>query len=212
MIVRLRLFAGLRERAGAAHVDVQVPEGATVQDVLDRVGDLTAGTSVVLAVNRDYAPVDTVLRAGDELALIPPVSGGGDPVLHWAIGTGPLSLDGLAARVAHPGAGAVVTFSGTTRDVAFLDYEAYPEMAEAELGRIVAAAAQRHGLLAAAAEHRIGTVPLGEASVIVAASAAHRPEAFLGARELIDEIKARAPIWKREEGAWVAGTTPRPRD
>jgi molybdopterin synthase catalytic subunit len=83
-------------------------------------------------------------------------------------------------------------------------------MAERKLAAIVAAAIDRHGLTAAAAEHRIGTVPLSEPSVVVAASAAHRDAAFLGAREIIDELKARAPIWKKEEGEWVAGTRPEP--
>ena len=142
-----------------------------------------------------------MLRAGDELAVVPPVSGG-------AVLDGPLSLDAVAARVRDPRAGAVVTFSGTTRDVAFLDYEAYVEMAVARIDAIVAEAIARHGLCAAAADHRFGRVPRGEASVIVAASAPHRAEAFAGAREIIDRIKTEAPIWKQEEGAWVAGTVP----
>jgi len=159
--------------------------------------------------------VDVALHASDELALVPPVSGGGEattaPALHWRVTDQPLSLDALAARVADPRAGAVVTFSGTTRDVEYLDYEAYAEMAEAELERIVRAVAAEHDLCAAAAEHRVGRVALAQASVIVAASAPHRPAAFLGARALIDEIKAQLPIWKREEGAWVEGAVPRPR-
>jgi MoaE-MoaD fusion protein len=122
-----------------------------------------------------------------------------------------LSLDELAKRVGRPGAGAIVTFQGTTRDVERLDYEAYLEMAEERITAIVAEAIERHGLEAAAAEHRIGSVPLGEASVIVAASAAHRPEAFAGAREIIDRIKDEAPIWKKEigpeGGRWVEGST-----
>jgi MoaE-MoaD fusion protein len=122
--------------------------------------------------------------------------------------TEPLSLDALAAAVRDPRAGAVVTFSGVTRDVEHLDYEAYAEMAAEQIEAIVAAAIERHGLGTAAAEHRIGRVPRSEASVIVAASAPHRAEAFAGAREIIDEIKRRAPIWKREEGDWVPGHTP----
>jgi molybdopterin synthase catalytic subunit len=81
-------------------------------------------------------------------------------------------------------------------------------MAEREMERIVNRAIEEHGLCAAAAEHRVGTVPLSEASVAIAASAPHRAEAFAGARQIIDEIKARAPIWKKEEGEWVAGTRP----
>ena len=180
MVVHIRLFAALRERAGRDRLELELPEGAQVADAL----------------------------AADELALIPPVSGGAATAPHVGVGTKPLSLDTLSAAVRDPRAGAVVTFSGVTRDVDHLDYEAYAEMAAEQIEVIVAAAIERHGLLAAAAEHRVGRVPRSEASVIVAASAPHRGEAFAGAREIIDEIKRRAPIWKREEGDWVAGQTP----
>jgi len=212
MLVRVRLFAQLRERAGAPVLELDLPEGARVADALAAVGDLAEGLPLVMAVNREYADADVTLQPSDELALVPPVSGGQpEPALHWRITDEPLSLDALAARVADPRAGAVVTFSGTTRDVTHLDYEAYTEMAEAELERIVRAVAAEHDLCAAAAEHRTGRVALGEASVIVAASAPHRPAAFLGARALIDEIKAQLPVWKREEGDWVEGVVPRSR-
>jgi MoaE-MoaD fusion protein len=101
-----------------------------------------------------------------------------------------------------------VTFQGVTREVAELDYEAYAPMAQRKIAEIVAAAIEQHGLCAAAAEHRIGIVPLSEPSVVVAASAPHRDAAFRGARQIIDEIKAQAPIWKKEEGEWVPGTAP----
>ena len=120
----------------------------------------------------------------------------------------PLSLDALIARVRDPRAGAVVTFQGVTRDVDHLDYEAYVEMADERIRTIVAEAIERHGLCAAAAEHRVGMVPLSEPSVAVAASAPHRGEAFAGAREIIDRIKAETPIWKKEEGAWKDGSAP----
>jgi molybdopterin converting factor subunit 1 len=201
--VSVRLFAGLRERAGTDRLELDLPEGARVADALAEVQHLAPGVSLVLAVNRDYASGDVVLRAGDEVAVVPPVSGG-------AVLDGPLSLDAVAARVRDPRAGAVVTFSGVTRDVDFLDYEAYVEMAVARIDAIVAEAIERHGLCRAAADHRFGRVALGEASVVVAASAPHRGEAFAGAREIIDRIKAEAPIWKREEGEWVAGTVPHP--
>ena len=112
----------------------------------------------------------------------------------------PLSLDALAARVRDPRAGAVVTFCGVTREVERLEYEAYAEMAEERMAEIAAEAVERHGLCAAAVEHRVGDVPLSEPSVIVAASAPHRGEAFAGARALIDRVKAEAPIWKVEVG------------
>jgi molybdopterin synthase catalytic subunit len=205
--VTVRLFAMLRERAGSDSVTLTLPEGARVRDALDSLAGLAEGIPLVMAVNREYASEEQVLAAGDELALIPPVSGGSEP---WArVSAEPLSLDALAARVRDPRAGAVVTFSGVTREVTHLDYEAYVEMAEERMRAIVAEAVERHGLCAAAVEHRVGAVPLSEPSVIVAASAPHRGEAFAGAREIIDRVKAEAPIWKKEEGErWVKGAPP----
>ncbi len=124
----------------------------------------------------------------------------------------PLSLDDLLAHVRDPRAGATVTFSGVTRVVDRLEYEAYAEMAQERIAAIVAEAIEAHGLCAAACEHRVGAVALSEPSVIVACSAPHRGEAFAGAREIIDRVKAEAPIWKREveggEERWVEGTRP----
>lgn len=199
--VTVRLFAALRQRAGASSVELELPEGARVADVLRAVEPWSSGAAIVVAVNREYADPDVVIREGDEVAAVPPVSGG-------AITSEPLSLDAVARRVADPGAGAIVTFSGVTRDTSHLDYEAYAEMAERRIERIVAEAVERHGLLKAAADHRVGRVALGEASVVVAASAAHRSEAFAGAREIIDRIKAEAPIFKREEGEWKEESVP----
>jgi MoaE-MoaD fusion protein len=208
MQVHIRLFAGLRERAGASEVALELPDGACVADALAQLQHLTDGVPVVMAVNREYADEQVQLATGDELALIPPVSGGSVGVAHVRVTDEPLMLDPLIQRVRDPRAGAVVSFSGVTRDVAQLDYEAYVEMAERKLAQIVETAIERHGLCAAAAEHRIGVVPLSEPSVTVAVSAPHRGEAFAGAREIIDEIKAQAPIWKKEEGEWKAGNKP----
>jgi molybdopterin synthase catalytic subunit len=211
--VTVRLFAILRERAGAGAVTLELPEGARVRDAIDSLSELAEGVPLVMAVNREYASEDHVLDAGDELALIPPVSGGSTRAAPWVrVSAEPLSLDALAARVRDPRAGAVVTFSGVTREVERLEYEAYAEMAEERMAAIAAEAADRHGLCAVAVEHRVGEVPLSEPSVIVAASAPHRPEAFAGAREVIDRVKAEAPIWKKEiegpEGRWVEGAPP----
>ncbi|HWM09564.1 MAG TPA: molybdenum cofactor biosynthesis protein MoaE, partial [Solirubrobacteraceae bacterium] len=118
--------------------------------------------------------------------------------IHVRVTGEPLDLAALAAAVRDPRAGAVVLFEGVTRDVPELDYEAYAEMATAKLEAIAAEEAERHGLCAVAVEHRTGTVALSEPSVIVAASAPHRGEAFAGARALIDRVKAEAPIWKVE--------------
>jgi molybdopterin converting factor subunit 1 len=221
VLVSVRLFAILREHAGRERIELELADGATVSDALSALGrrQELAGAldrlSVVMAVNREYAPADHPLREGDEVALIPPVSGGADDV-HARVTTEPLSLEALARRVSRPGAGAIVTFQGTTRDVDRLDYEAYVDMAREQIEQILLECVRRHGLQAAAAEHRIGAVALGEASVVVAVSAAHRAEAFAGARAAIDAIKAAAPIWKREvegtgtdeRGRWVEGTTP----
>src|SRR5919199_6593152 len=210
MEVTVRLFAMLRERAGAPELTLDLPDGARVRDAVAALGDVAAGVPVVMAINREYAPDDARLDPGDELALIPPVSGGATAVAHARVTAEPLSLDALVARVRDPRAGAVVTFQGVTREVERLDYEAYLEMAEERIARIVAGAIERHGLCAAAAEHRVGSVPLSEPSVAVACSAPHRREAFAGAREVIDQVKAEAPIWKREiageDEGWVEGT------
>jgi molybdopterin synthase catalytic subunit len=204
--ISVRLFAGLRERAGADSIEVELPEGARVGDLLAAmaatpVGPLEPGQCVV-AINREYARVDERVGAGDEVALVPPVSGGADaPVVRGVRVTGePLDLAALSAAVRDPRAGAVVCFEGVTREVPELEYEAYAEMAEPRLAAIAAEEAERHGLCAVAVEHRTGTVARGEPSVIVAASAAHRGEAFAGARAVIDRVKAEAPIWKVEIG------------
>jgi molybdopterin synthase catalytic subunit len=210
MQVRVRLFAGLRERAGTDEIELDLPEGANVGDALACLEPIARGTSVVMAVNREYADASAPLHADDELALIPPVSGGSLTTAHARVTTEPLNPVELSQRVSDPRAGAVVIFLGVTREVDHLDYEAYAEMAQQKIAAIVAEAIETYGLTAAAAEHRIGVVSLSEPSVAVAASAPHRDEAFRGAREIIDRIKAQAPIWKREEGEWVEGTTPGP--
>jgi len=216
--IHVRLFAMLRERAGSASLELSLPRGSSVADALRELrstgehpalGELLSRMPVGTAVNREYADAGTILRGGDELALIPPVSGG-SVRLHARVTEEPLSVQALSELVSDPACGAVVVFQGVTREVAALDYEAYREMAGTEIASILERCAATHGLRAAAAEHRIGRVPLGEPSVIVAVSAPHRAEAFAGAREAIDEIKARAPVWKREPGAdggadWVQG-------
>ena len=213
MEVTVRLFAMLRERAGAAEVVLELEEGARVADALAELRGLADGLPLVMAVNREYADAERTLGPGDELALIPPVSGGETSAAPWVRVTAePLSLDAVTAHVRDPRAGAVVTFQGVTREVERLEYEAYAEMAEERLAEIARAAVERHGLCAAAVEHRVGEVPLSEPSVVVAASAPHRGEAFAGAREIIDRVKAEAPIWKKEIEAgaerWVEGRAP----
>jgi molybdopterin converting factor subunit 1 len=226
--VTVRLFAILRDRAGRDSIELRLPDGATVADALRALSeapglaDPLARLTVRMAVNREYADTDTPLASGDELALVPPVSGGArdrSATTHDVfvrITEEPLSIETISRSVVRPAAGAVVTFQGVTRDVDRLEYEAYGEMAEERIASILHDCAERHRLEAAAAEHRVGPVPLGEPSVIVSVSAAHRDEAFAGAREALDRIKAEAPIWKQEvwdagEGEnrrWVEGTAP----
>jgi MoaE-MoaD fusion protein len=225
MTVSVRLFAILRERAGRDSVEIELPEGATVDDAFERLaaapglGELVERLPLRMAVNREYAGAGTPIAPGDELALIPPISGGAPDAddsarrTRAAVTEEPLNADELSRWVGDPGAGAIVTFQGVTREVASLDYEAYREMAEERIAAILDECVERHGLLAAAAEHRIGNVPLGEPGVVVAVAASHREEAFSGAREAIDRIKAEAPIWKREldaagAGDWVQGAAP----
>jgi molybdopterin synthase catalytic subunit len=236
--VTVRLFAILRERAGRDSIELQLADGATVADALRVLSDTPglaeplARLHVRMAVNREYADAETPLSSGDELALVPPVSGGAGTGeagaaggsratgavrhVHARISEEPLSTDAISRSVVRPGAGAVVAFQGVTREVDRLDYEAYRTMAEERMASILRGCVERHGLEAAAAEHRVGSVPLGEPSVVVAVSAAHRDAAFAAAREAIDRIKTEAPIWKREvremaageSGRWVEGRVP----
>lgn len=229
MVLQVRLFAVLRERAGRDSLEIEVAEGATVADALralagasEPLGAALEAMPVVMAVNHSYVGEDAALAPGDELALIPPVSGGADPAPgegtgaaprpHVRVTAEPLSADRLNGLVATPHTGAVVTFQGTTRDVERLDYEAYEPMAEERIAAILTDVLCRHEIEGAAAEHRIGGVPRGEPSVVVAVAAPHRGAAFAAAREAIDRIKAEAPIWKREvEGEraeWVEGAPP----
>jgi len=227
MVVRIRLFAILRERAGRDAVELRLSSGATVADALEALagleplGELLERLPIRMAVNRDYATAETTLGPGDELALIPPVSGGSEEgdgaaasaLLHVRVSGEPLSLERLSRAVGRPGAGAIVIFQGVTREVQRLEYEAYVEMAEERIEQIMRECIAEHNLCAAAVEHRVGSVALGEPSVIVAVSAPHREEAFAGARAAIDRIKAQAPIWKREHasdgaGVWVPGVAP----
>ena len=203
MEVEVRLFAGLRQRAGTDRVRVQLPDPAKVSDLLAAM-DLPP-RSCVVALNREYVAGDRPIEPGDEVALIPPVSGGAEII---RVTPDPIDVAALLDAVRDPRAGAVIVFEGVTREVAALEYEAYAEMAEPVLRRITDEEAARHGLCRVAVEHRVGTVPLSEPSVVIAVSAPHRGEAFAGARAIIDRLKLEAPIWKQEEGEWVPGHLP----
>jgi molybdopterin converting factor subunit 1 len=214
VLITVRLFAGLRERAGTDRIELDLPDDARAGDVLAAM-DLKPGQCIV-ALDREYASPDEPVRPEHEVALIPPVSGGASVVRLVDVTDRPLELATVSAAVRDERAGAVVCFEGVTRDVEALDYEAYVEMALDKLRAIGEEEAARHGLCAVALIHRTGRVPLSQPSVIVAASAAHRGEAFAGARALIDRVKAEAPIWKIEldggEKTRVEGTLPQTPD
>jgi molybdopterin synthase catalytic subunit len=194
--VRVRLFAGLRERAGWSQRDV---EAATVGDIWRalELGDEPPG--LLYAVNKEYATADRALADGDEVALIPPVSGGA-----FLLSEEPLSLDRVVDEVRDEQAGAIATFTGTTRiqsrgrTVTHLDYEAYEGMAERVMAEIAEGLQARYELSAVAIHHRVGRVGIGETSVVIAVSAPHRQDALAACKDAIDELKERVPLWKKE--------------
>jgi len=197
--VRVRLFAALRERAGSGSVEVELPDGAAVGDVWPALslGDEPPG--LLFAVNRSYAERGERLTAGDEVAVIPPVSGG-----DFRLSVEPLSLDDAVAQVRVDDAGAVATFVGTTRrrsrdrDVLYLEYEAFEGMAEKVMSDLATELKRRHDLCEVAIHHRVGRVQIGETSVVIAISAPHRDAALAACREAIDELKVTVPLWKKE--------------
>ena len=195
----MRLFAGLRERASAGSVDVDVSEGATVGEVWPALGLGDEPAGLLYAVNRAYTERSVVLEQGDEVALIPPVSGGDFRLAEHA-----LVLQHAVDEVRTSEAGAIATFVGTTRarsrgrDVLHLEYEAYEGMAEEVMAELAAKLKERHDLCEVAIHHRIGRVDIGETSVVIAISAPHRAAALEACREAIDELKVTVPLWKKE--------------
>src|SRR6266516_1381114 len=205
-VIRIRLFAGLRERAGYAERELSGVE--RVADVWPALGLGDEPDGLLYALNRAYADGDRELADGDEVALIPPVSGGAFRVTEE-----PLSLDAVVEEVSDESAGAVASFLGTVRresrgrTVLYLEYEAYAEMAEDVMAQIAADLEQRYDLWAVAIHHRVGRVEIGEASVAIAVSAAHRQDALAACKDAIDTLKQTVPLWKKEvyEGGeeWV---------
>jgi len=197
VIVKVRLFAGLRERAGFA--ERELAGVARVGDVWAALGLGDEPDGLLYAVNREYADRAHELADGDEVALIPPVSGGA-----FRITEQPLSLDDVVEEVADESAGAVATFLGTVRresrgrTVLYLEYEAYADMAEDVMAQIAADLERRYDLWAVAMHHRVGRVEIGEPSVAIAISAPHRADALAACREAIDTLKQTVPLWKKE--------------
>ena len=199
MRVVVKLFAGLRERAGAGTRELDVEEGTRAADVW---GALELGEEpdgVLYAINKQYVERDAELADDDELALIPPVSGGAFRLTEEAI-----DLDAVVAEVRRAEAGAIATFLGTTRmhsrgrTVTHLEYEAYPGMAERVMEEIAARLKEKYELCAVAITHRVGRVGIGETSVAIAVSAPHRDDALAACREAIDTLKEQVPLWKKE--------------
>ena len=197
MTVTVRLFAGLRERAGWSTREVEGVE--RLGDVWSALGLGDEPDGLLYAVNREYADRDRVLEDGDEIALIPPVSGG-----SFRLSTAPLALEAAVDEVRDERAGAIATFLGTTRvqsrgrTVTHLEYEAYEGMAEAEMERIADELRGRYDLCAVAIHHRVGRVGIGETSVVIAISARHRGDALAACRDAIDTLKETVPLWKKE--------------
>jgi molybdopterin synthase catalytic subunit/molybdopterin converting factor small subunit len=196
LTVRVRLFAGLRERAGWSQREI---EAATVADVWPALELGAEPNGLLYAVNKEYATPDRSLADGDEVALIPPVSGGA-----FLLSDEPLSLDRVVDEVRDERAGAIATFTGTTRiksrgrTVTHLDYEAYEGMAERVMAEIAEGLQARYELSAVAIHHRVGRVVIGETSVVIAVSAPHRQAALAACKDAIDELKDRVPLWKKE--------------
>src|SRR3984893_8868963 len=219
--VRARLFARLREQAGTDSETIEVSTGATVDDVYDALLKLHPALdpnreSVRAAVNQEFADWDVIVSAGDEVAFIPPVSGGAHPVgVFFELTKDPLDARRLEAAVAHKGAGAICTFTGIVRDnsrgssVTYLEYEAYAEMATAEMRKIAGEIAERWPGARVAMAHRTGRLEIGEPSVVVSVSTPHRAEAIAACKWGIDRLKETVPIWKKEFAAdgsyWIEG-------
>jgi molybdopterin synthase catalytic subunit len=219
MNVRVVLFAKPRELVGQPQVELALPSGATPADAWGQLSsryDLgPLPRSFRCAVNSEYAGWDDPLKDGDELAVIPPVSGGaiGERRGLVALSEEPLDPTAIAARIRSEAEGALVVFEGIVRassrgkQVRALVYEAYGSMAQRQMEQLSDAARRRWPVLDLAIVHRTGTLSVGEVSVVIAVSAAHRGEAFDACEWLIDELKRTVPIWKKEvyiEGeAWI---------
>jgi MoaE-MoaD fusion protein len=218
MNVRVRLFASAREAAGVGHLVLELPDGRVVRDAIAAIAELHPPVGgireMVIAKNREYVGLDEPLADGDELALIPPVSGGAvSSSERILVSAAPLSLDAAIDAVRGPDAGGIVVFLGTVRDasrgrrVRHLAYEAYTEMAEAKMRDIAGRLETAHGPIRIAMHHRVGDLAIGDIAVVVVAAAPHRDAAFAAARGAIDELKRVVPIWKKEytdDGAvWI---------
>jgi molybdopterin synthase catalytic subunit len=195
----VRLFAGLRERAGTAKQELELPEGARVKDAWSalELGEEPAG--LLWAVNQQYVDKDRELTEDDEIAVIPPVSGGA-----FRLVDGPIDVGAVLAEVADQRAGGIASFVGTVRaesrgrTVLYLEYDAYEGMAEKVMAELAESLGRKYDLCKVAMAHRVGRVEIGEASVAIAVSAPHRQDALAACKEAIDTLKETVPLWKKE--------------
>ncbi len=221
MRVRVLFFGILKDIVGKAADEIDLPEGASVREVLARYESQTPGLkdslrSVAIAVNQQYASPDTKLRPDDEVALLPPVSGGGPEGrrLAWIVRE-PIDAQRVVAGLKRGEDGAALVFEGVVRNqtrgrkTLYLDYEAYQEMALAQMEALAKQASQQFGVRDVAIVHRLGRLEIGETSVLIVVASAHRAAAFDACRWLIDTLKRTVPIWKKEyfeDGAvWADG-------
>ncbi|RNB75702.1 molybdopterin converting factor subunit 1 [Brevibacillus panacihumi] len=213
MTITILLFAGLAERANQREIQLTLPEQATVRDLLQAAAEQYPALSPLLgscfvSLNHEYAAPDHVIQASDEIALLPPVSGGEEPL--FSITTEPLSADKLIRLVSNPHAGAVLTFVGTVREfthgqrTVYLSYEAYAPMAVEKMKQIAAEIDERWPGARVAMQHRIGDLQIEEIAVIVAVATPHRNESFEAGRYAIERLKQIVPIWKKE--MWEDGS------
>jgi molybdopterin synthase catalytic subunit len=229
MQVRVLCFGVLKDWLGAEAAPVELPEGATVAALLESLGAQSPAPllrGIAVSVNAEYATATQVLREGDEVGLLPPVSGGKDgPDLSFlgppGLGSatclcrGPIDSEKLIAATRQGEDGAVVVFDGIVRNntrgrkTHYLDYEAYEEMAEKQMRELANEARKRFGVRQITMVHRLGRLQVGETSVLIVVASAHRAQAFDACRWLIDTLKKTVPIWKKEtfaDGAvWAAG-------
>ena len=223
MKVTIHLFAGLSELLGQRHVTLEVAEGATIgllrEELAREYPRVTPFLpSLVCAIDEEFVPPEHALREGDEVAIIPPVSGGSDDDELFRVTSEPLDPEPLVAAVRRDESGAVALFSGVARNhsegrrVRALEYDAYPSMAEKKLREVADEVRARWPISAIGVLHRTGRLAIGETSLLVAVSAPHRREAFAACEYAVDRIKEIVPIWKKElwedgDGEWVAGHT-----
>ncbi len=211
MNVIVKLFGSVREATGLKELSVELAEGATTGELRDRLaGDHPIfeafGDRLAISVNFEVVTSDAALSDGDEVAFLPPVSGGSgsEEPGTCTLSDEPLDVAAVVARVSGPGMGGIVTFVGAVRDnargreIEHLDYEAYPGMAEHEMEKIAREASRRWEGARVAIAHRAGHLVIGDLAVVVVAAAPHRAEAFLACRYAIDTLKETVPIWKKE--------------